>query len=991
MNELEVPAVEGAQLDRPGVQIGLRQISTVPFRPLGKSSYMPSPWAKGVDTYIPSILAVSTVRQGLAKSNETHRPFPEELVCWAEQQIIRTLQCVLTSTPDDLIGTYEEAVADLSWDKSPGFPYYYFAKTKQEAMEMAGSEVKQKVEKILSGQFEESYFSLTEKSELRERAKVEAGKTRVFMAGDMHHQLASHVLFNKMNTRIMDTRIREHPITIGLRMPGPEFVVAMSNLGDSANDGDLTGCDLRFNLRCARSVRDIRAHFLPTRYHEAVNNLYNAIYCGYVAGLGGIYRLDGNKSGGFNTAHDNSLMTWEALLIGCKAVYPDHVGSYFRFSDNPDLINGDDLAVAMAEGISFKLVCDWLRNYGTMIEALDWTPRPCQDITFLSHNLMPRYVAGFGDFICTAGNLNKLKSSLNWIKRSSTLTFSESCVAHLIGLRICLFPWALEFEEADRILSDYLKTIALTDFIREVLGARLTERQLAILHTRCEGFIFSPTHYQNQVLKGRHRLIKERLRDLANNKQIQYQSMTTTAIDRKIDQILNTLEKRSSLSHDGRSWLIAAADPFHDSDISLAGYPDVNTSSTIVQLVKKQLQIVPPPGLAGANWDCSIVLFPTMAAQTLTQRNQVNSFGQLTANIPLVTPFKAGGLVVNAGLSGGVLWPNASTVEVTPTNFQSTFVDCSDYCRGDVRIIGMGFEVVNTTSALNKQGQVTVYRMPSVPTLNKLSYFLALSAGNTVGYATSPVYNHRFPPGNIADAQLLFGSRSWAAEFGNYTVSRQNSEENKLQTPDWIQDIYTQTDPVLGASTNSYGISQPGFAVEAGKNADIHAPYDMSGAHYTGLSATTTLTVNVRWLIERSPGPNETDLVVLATPSSSYDPLALELYTHCMQRMPPGVMISENPLGEWFSNALSAVAQWAPKIGEFVGNVLPGAAAMGKAIGAGAGAAQGLIPVKKAKPQQQQQKQPLMGSASTTGKRNFPSYTKPKNPKNLRNLPPRNK
>jgi len=94
--------------------------------------------------------------------------------------------------------------------------------------------------------------------------------------------------------------------------------------------------------------------------------------------------------------------------------------------------------------------------------------------------------------------------------------------------------------------------------------------------------------------------------------------------------------------------------------------------------------------------------------------------------------------------------------------------------------------------------------------------------------------------------------------------------------------------------------------------------------------------VNVRWLIERMPGPTETDLVVLATPSAPFDPLALELYSRCIRDMPPGVPLSENPLGEWFANVLGKVSELAPVIGDAVGAFVPGASLIGKAVGAAA-------------------------------------------------------
>jgi hypothetical protein len=298
----------------------------------------------------------------------------------------------------------------------------------------------------------------------------------------------------------------------------------------------------------------------------------------------------------------------------------------------------------------------------------------------------------------------------------------------------------------------------------------------------------------------------------------------------------------------------------------------------------------------------------------------------------------------------------------------------------------MAYEVVNTTAALTKQGQVTAFRMPTLPTPTQFYAINIVGAG----YVPYPYVQQRLPPGTIGDAQLLYGSRSWAAAEGSYTVCRQNSDENRLQMPDFIGNAFAQTDFTTSAGTAVYTLTAPGGIGTSARVVDIHAPFDLSGTHYTGLSSATTLTVNVRWLIERSPGPNEPDLVVLATPSSSYDPLALELYTHCIAKMPPGVMLSENPLGEWFRNALSTVSSWAPKIGDFIGNVVPGASAVGKAVGAGAGLAAGMIPQQKKKMNQQLQKQiqqgprkvPLQGSASTTGAKPIPRQRYQKNRRN---------
>jgi len=79
---------------------------------------------------------------------------------------------------------------------------------------------------------------------------------------------------------------------------------------------------------------------------------------------------------------------------------------------------------------------------------------------------------------------------------------------------------------------------------------------------------------------------------------------------------------------------------------------------------------------------------------------------------------------------------------------------------------------------------------------------------------------------------------------------------------------------------------------------------DSHGAYFTGLSPTTTLTINWNVLIERFPSAADADLVVLAKPSPRYDPTALELYSLCMQNMPVGVPVKENGLGDWFMKVI---------------------------------------------------------------------------------------
>lgn len=471
--------------------IGLYQLSTCRYRPIGKSVYLPAPWEPiGNPTvqYIPTEMTPKNMKLGLEKSHEDELQFEEKLVRRAEIWMKNYLQGVWTRSKESMVTSYSDALEELTMDKSPGYPYYYDCLDKAEALEKYGDIICEKTCKILEGQQIPCFFSLTEKSELRTEEKVKQGKTRVFMAGDIHHLLACVQLFLKQNEDLIDKRGMT-PSTVGIQIPGPEFVRTLLKLASDGpiGDGDVSGCDLRFKLRIARVIRNLRASFLPDRFRDAVNWLYDCVYAGNCAGLGGIFLLYGNKSGWFNTSHDNTLMTWICFIIACFHFFPERD----PLEVMRQLINGDDLAVRQLLG-DFHEFCCWLKQYNFIVEANDWTPRQPQEVVYLSHHIETRYVAGFGSFLCAAGNLDKILCSLNYIKKSKTLTFQESCVAHLLGLRMCLFPWAVEFQECDELLSKYLDTISLTPFIRLCLKARLSEIELACLHTRVEGFSFLP-------------------------------------------------------------------------------------------------------------------------------------------------------------------------------------------------------------------------------------------------------------------------------------------------------------------------------------------------------------------------------------------------------------------------------------------------------------------------------------------------------------------
>jgi len=361
--------------------LGLFKISSCPFRPLAQSLFLPTPWLDRYDdSYIPSIMSQAATVKGLIKAADPELLMNEDLILRAEKYMYDRFKSIWTLSSNDLIMAYEDALFQLDLNKSPGDDYFYRFQTKRDALEHESDLIATRTGQIIDGFRVPCRFALTDKSELRHIDKVREEKTRVFMAAGLHHLLASIQLFQVQNDLIMAS-LGQHPITIGVQLPGPEFIHLITRMGNKLNDGDVSGCDLRFKLRVARCIRNLRASYLPRQYHEACCWIYDTVYCGLVVGLGGVYRCYGNKSGWLNTGHDNSIMTWFMFVCASFHFYPDLMPE--QVIDL--LVNGDDLLVRMVKG-EFRLFCNWFNQYGFFVEADNYEQRDVFNVVYLSHS-----------------------------------------------------------------------------------------------------------------------------------------------------------------------------------------------------------------------------------------------------------------------------------------------------------------------------------------------------------------------------------------------------------------------------------------------------------------------------------------------------------------------------------------------------------------------------------------------------------------------------
>jgi hypothetical protein len=384
-------------------------------------------------------------------------------------------------------------------EKSAGYPYYYNSINKGDALKKFGDQIRCEVDKVLGGKRMWLPFTLTLKDELRPAEKVKANKTRGFNASGIVHLIASKMLFSRQNEKLVEN-IGKHPVTLGVTVPGPQFVRIVLRLRGNAYDADGDGCDQRFNLGIARVIRDVRKSFLPERYHAAVDHLYNCVYCGTTISQGVVYRMLHNKSGWECTGHDNSKYFWLALWDCVETL----TGRDFDDVCCLD-VNGDDLAFSIDDtSVGVVQVAKYLEQFNVLISYDVSFAREPKDLTFLSHHLRYREWRGM-NMLIAAGNRPKLLSSLEWVQKSTSMSFEACCLVHLLGIRICLWAWPLDFYDVEDLIDDFLlelkrvkKMIPLD--CEELMAARISEEQIASLHLKLEtGLVFCPVSVEYGV------------------------------------------------------------------------------------------------------------------------------------------------------------------------------------------------------------------------------------------------------------------------------------------------------------------------------------------------------------------------------------------------------------------------------------------------------------------------------------------------------------
>lgn len=431
--------------------------------------------------------------------------------------------------------------------------------------------------------------------------------------------------------------------------------------------------------------------------------------------------------------------------------------------------------------------------------------------------------------------------------------------------------------------------------------------------------------------------------------------MSSTRAQKQLEMIGN----RVGISEAGKSFLTAAIDGFHDEPIQdLRGIPDGVNSNSIVQQVKATMTIRAPASAAGAQWDCHVeslpIIKPTFEDRGFNpfiksyplSNNDTNGILRDTS-FPQTLPL--GSIVANT---------NKSTVPATPIGVfggtqagqeRAVLNPASNYTNGGYRIIAKAYEVISAGPTLYESGVVTIWGLP-VANGQQTENYNVTGVDSTSASRGGPRNFLRLPvlPLTASECMLVPSAQQWKTKKGVYMVDRHNDPTVSTFAGSGVSGlVITET---LGNDSvgGSYGtkvcyttsqintelvdfttINPKYTTIALAPNGGDVEPMNCGGVFFSGLNEQDVLQVNVIWYIERFPDASNPDLLVLAKPTPSYDPHALEMYSIIMAQMPWGMIQEANGFGDWMRDAVETISD---TIGPVL-SALPGTAGMIGKIG----------------------------------------------------------
>lgn len=374
----------------------------------------------------------------------------------------------------------------------------------------------------------------------------------------------------------------------------------------------------------------------------------------------------------------------------------------------------------------------------------------------------------------------------------------------------------------------------------------------------------------------------------------------------------NSFVKTGNIRPESKNWCISAISPFIDTaPINIQGYPDLSTQLSVVKVINKAADYSVPVGIPG-NWDLMFFFWPFLK----------------TTNVDLV-PFVSPNVVVpQVGalgyIAGGVTaYAVPSGTPFTIANAIGNIAITNNDVPNDqeFRLIAGGFETRNTTAEIYKQGTIYCCDVPNEPFASSVPYWLRNVPVNTLsGVMFGPHLGG--VPTTSQEVMLYPGAVTWKASEGSYSVFKRNDFSNSYADNSNCSFIANGTNTPAGFVITPIFVSNAVDTVGSSMMTPL-INYNSNVVMFKGLSNQSTISINVRFIVEIAPD-QRSDLLPLAKTPCPYDIDAIEAVSFALAKMPPACVVSGNDLGSWLASGANAISSYfgLPPLGTIAKSIL---------------------------------------------------------------------
>lgn len=400
---------------------------------------------------------------------------------------------------------------------------------------------------------------------------------------------------------------------------------------------------------------------------------------------------------------------------------------------------------------------------------------------------------------------------------------------------------------------------------------------------------------------------------------------------KKSQQYLNKFDLLGGipLKKDSADWLVACLDPYHDYQLEPHGLPDNRTAPSVVQ-VHNQSYTLTKPSSASSNWDATVIftgINSVINATTATGGLMTSSSSSLCVydhtSLDAGNPF--GALSFWAGDAGSTYYLSSPPTSGDTYSCLGS-VMTTDRCR----LIGVAFEIHNTTAEVYRQGSLTVAQLPDTAVDAAIVKYIDTDSSAPWGTHNFQGDRALLVGSTVQPLMSVPGSQTWPAADGCYCIPRMTELPHAINS----YAMGTSTGhvgsnsrvPIVYSTEGRIGIPAPTGATPT-VEVPLVLPRYPSGfspvqVFLTGLSSQTTLTVTFRTIVEYFPALTS-PLLPLAAPSSEYDPKAFEAYSILIAKIPYASKVQDNSAGDYFRKVVAAMKNVLGRAGPYLSAVSP--------------------------------------------------------------------